>query len=327
MDEKKNMNTPATFIHLGLSKTATTTLQTQLFENHSQLHYFGKFTNGGVHKPVRSAFLAKKVRIIQSDKDHLLEKSIPEQLAYAKEHNLTPLLSQEGLSNGTPERKRKQALRLKETFGDCKAILVVREPVSFIQSCYTQQLMNFHTIPFGQSAKWTKKTGKPPRYFDINQWLEACWNPQNPPQKILSTADTADIYAEVFGKENVSVLIFEELVRHPNAFVERFCKTLNINTQEAQKLLKEKRANDRITVDIVERIQQMEKSPLQRIRFRCASRQKRWDILIPNRDCTEKFRPELSNHWKKTIWKFCREQNQRLAAGWNLPLADYGYRV
>jgi len=286
--------TPATFIHLGLSKTATTTLQTQLFENHSQLHYFGKFTNGSVHAPIRPALLAKNVRLIKTEADSLLEKGIPEQLASANENHLTPLLSQEGLSNGTPERKRKQAQRFKETFGNCKAILVVREPVSFIISCYTQQLMNFHTKPFGQSPLWVKEIGKPPCYFTIDQWLDACWNPQNPPQKILSYADTADIYADVFGKENVSIFIFEEFVRNPDAFITRFCKTLNIDAQEARKLLKEKRVNDRITVDIVERIKQMEKSLFQRLRFRFADRQKRWDILIPNRDCTEKFRPELS---------------------------------
>lgn len=318
---------PATFIHLGLSKTATTTLQTQLFENHSQLHYFGTFTNGGVHKPVREAFLAKKVKVIKTDADPILEKSISEQLAFAEEHNLTPLLSQEGLSNGTPERKHKQAQQLRKIFGPCKAILVVREPASFIQSYYTQQLMSFNTRQFGQSACWTAQIGKPPRYFDINQWLEVCWNPKNPPQKILSTADTADIYSDVFGKENVSVFIFEELVRNPEAFITHFCDCLNIDAAEGLRLVSGKRENDRITTDIIERIKRLEKSPLQRIRFRHASRQKQWDMLIPNRDCTERFRPELSNDWKKTVQDFCRDQNRRLAEGWNLPLADYGYEL
>jgi hypothetical protein len=318
---------PATFIHLGLPKTASTTLQTQLFEHHSQLHYFGKFTKGGVHQPVRPAFLAKQVKILHAGADNILEQSIPDQLAYAAKHKLTPLLSQEGLANGTPERKREQAQRFKETFGPCSAILVLREPTSFIQSFYTQQLVNFHTISFGQRAQWMQQLGKPPRYFDVNQWLDLCWNPQNPPQKILSTADTADIFADVFGRENIHLFIFEELVQTPERFLKRLSDCLNIDTAESIQLTLRKRVNDRITADIVDQIKTMEKSFMQRHRFRRADTQTRWDMLFSDPGCTEKLRPELSNAWKKTIQEFCRDQNHRLAEDWNLPLADYGYTL
>ena len=110
-------------------------------------------------------------------------------------------------------------------------------------------------------------------------------------------------------------------------FREYFCNCLGIDPREGFELAMKTRVNDRITVDIVERIQQMEKSLFQRLRFRFADRQKRWDILIPNRDCTEKFRPELSNDWKKAVQDFGREQNRRLVNDWNLPLADYGYEL
>jgi len=108
---------PTTYIHLGLPKTATTTLQNHLFLHHPQIHYFGKAPDGSHPPSVSQAILAKHVKTHSIDPDDIRSADLPLQLAHAAEHNLTPVLSREGLSGGPIRKKQKQAKRFQEYFG------------------------------------------------------------------------------------------------------------------------------------------------------------------------------------------------------------------
>lgn len=321
------MKTTPTHIHLGISKTATTSLQRNLFCNHPQVYYFGKFPDGSVLEAVRPSILSKVCKTRQIEPGDIRSASIHEQLEYATANGRTPILSQEGWSIGTFARKQAQARLFQEHFGDCKIILFVREPVSFMQSFYTQQMMNFQVGMAGRGPDWMKKIKKPPHYFDINEWMALSWSSKNSPRQVLSYAETAQAYAEVFGKENLSIFIFEELVRQPEPFIKKFCDHLGIDGEDGWKLMNEQRANTRITTETVEQINALEKSIIQRIKFRRADKNTRWSLLFPCEPAGEKFKPEFSAEWLEEIHALGTAQNRRLVEEWNLPLSDYGYRL
>lgn len=318
-------NTPTTFIHLGLPKTATTCLQDHLFTNHSRIHYFGKFIGGGFPATVRPVLLAKHCKIRTLDPGDIREASIGEQLEHAAENNLIPVLSNEGLSGGWGWKKSAQAKLLKKTFGNCRIILFVREPSSFIKSYYTQILKGFNKR--GLSARWAKSLGEPPRYFDINEWLSRAWYSLNSPGQFLSYANTAKIYAKVFGRENVKIFIFEAFVQNPENFITSLCDHMGIDSKEGFDLINGKRSNERITTEYIRRLQEIEQSESLTQQFRNALPKERREMLDPKNQSGDKFKPELPEKWLKKVNALADKQNRRLVKEWGLPLSDYGYRL
>jgi hypothetical protein len=154
-----------TFIHLGLPKTATTCFQNHLFAQHSGIHYFGKFSSEKFPAAVLPALVAKHLTPHPLEPGDIREKSIREQLDYAAENQLIPVLSGEGLAGGESARKQQQARLFKKCFGECKIILFVREPVSFCKSWYAEMLKSFHIRDEEERRGWMKCMKEPPPLF------------------------------------------------------------------------------------------------------------------------------------------------------------------
>jgi len=321
------MNQPRhTFIHLGLPKTATSCLQMHLFRHHSQIHYFGKIVGGGMPASVRPVLLTTHCRIRELEPNDLRKTDIPNQLKHAAENNLIPVLSEEGLACGWAIKKRVQALLLKKAFGSCKIILLIREPVSFIKSYYAQMLKDFHRKRRLRES-WARSLGQPPRFFDITEWMAAAWHSLNPPTQFLRCADTARIYANVFGEENIHLFVFEEFTQNPETFITSLCNLMDIDPKEGFELIDGKRANDRITTDYLRRLHEIEQSKDLTRQFRQSAPKGRRQMLDPKMQSGEKFEPVLSEKWTAKINQLGDKQNRQLVADWNLPLAEYGYRV
>lgn len=310
-----------------MPKTASTCFQNHLFAQHSQIHYFGKFGSGKFPDAVRPALVEKHFKPCPMEPGNIREKSIREQLDCVAENQLIPVLSREGLAGGEASRKRRQAQLFKTHFGNCTVILFVREPVSFCKSWYAEMLKTFHFRNIKGRRGWMKRMEEPPHYFDINDWLQASWQTKNSPRNLIACADTAGIYADVFGKENVKIFIFEEFVRNPDAFVIRLCNTMGIDADEGLALISGKRSNERITTGYIRRLQEIEQSEDLTRKFREGKNKERRQMLDPENLPGDKFKPELSAKWLKKINAISDEQNRRLVNEWGLPLADYGYRL
>jgi len=316
-----------TFIHLGLPKTATTALQTHLFANHSQIHYLGKFPRELPHFENRQHLQSIYHHFFNGEFSEPSDSRLADQLVYAANHNLTPTLSKEGIAGAHRERKAELARYFTDCFGACKAILCVREPSSFIKSLYTQKLKSFQKDRRNAPPPWLYSIGKPPKYFEINEWLNAVWNSEDSPRLPLSYADTAEIFGEVFGRNNVHIFIFEELVQNPKGFISKLCNTMGIDAEEGFRLIDGKRANDGITDNFVAQLKKIERSRIRTLQYRRASRKKKREILNPANFPGEKITPEIPDEWLKKIHAFGTEQNRRLVTDWGVPLTDYGYRI
>lgn len=325
----KNSNT--VYIHIGLPKTGTTTLQKHLFENHSQIYYLGKFSKYGFVKDLSGIigsriFLSKMELKYEKDDIHL--QSLENQLEYACGKKLRVLLSKEGLAGGNESKKREVARSFLKNFPSCKIILFVREPESFVKSLYTQMLKAFQTRRPHARPAWMKLLAEePPHYFDINEWLDASWQSNSSPKDTMSYADTARIYADTFGKENVKIFIFEEFARDPKIFVSKLCEYLGIDAEEGLALMDGKRENVRHSAGYIDLLKEIEKSPALSQKLRASGCRKRIEMLTPKDNDKTKIIPALDERWLKEIHAHGDSQNRRLANEWGLPLTDYGYRV
>jgi hypothetical protein len=315
-------NSAQPFIHLGLPKTASTSIRFNLFAKHSQVHYLGKHIGGQLSTEIQFAVL-KGVSL----RETLLKRWQHSSPITMRTGSKTPVLSLENLSGDPTWKTKLQARHFRTTLGPCQIILVLREPVSFLKSFYAQMLRNFQEQPPNDRPRWMNAIGTPPGIFEIDEWLEQTWSHRSSPRNYISTADTALAYARVFGKQNVHLLLFENFVRDPDAFITHLSTLLNIDPQESIRLLQKKRSNPRLTTDYIDRVREVQQSPDLLAEFQTADPTERRNILDQRSKTGEKISPDLSEKWLATVAAHSRKQNRRLLQHWDLPLCDYGYQI
>ena len=321
-------------LHLGMPKTATTCIQRHLFARHSQIEYLGKYPGNGSkrRKFPHSAIQAMNELLLRGNHPRATRhcrRQLAKLLSPALAEGRVPVWSREGNTAGHSELKRKQARFFRRTFGSCKVLIFVRHPLKFIESMYFQNLKGFNK-PDRAAPAWADRFGPPPRYFDIEAWLEAMWSlPNKGAFGHMLCAETSDAYAVEFGRENVRMFLFEQFAENPPAVIRPTCRFLGIDAEEGIQLLDGKRANDRWSVEQIERLKAIERSPSQSFLFRQGTWQVRQRMLgLDNRDTASdvpKARAEISPSWRERVLEFVRDDHRRLADDWGLPLSQYEY--
>ena len=250
-------------LHLGMPKTGTTCMQNYLFPKHSQIVYLGKFSgqqvkfNNEATKNLHSLALGDKHVSVKR-----CRQLISEQVTESIQQGQVPVWSKEGLTAGGRAKKRRQALRFREIPGrNCREIVFVRHPYKFMESQYFQHLKGFHVNKFVRA--WTPEIGPVPTYFTIDEWLDVNWKlPIKGAFGHLLCAETAEVYAEVFGRENVRLFLFEKLVTDRRATITEMSRFIGIDGDEAFRLFDGKRANDRWSNEQIKRLKKISKSKL-----------------------------------------------------------------
>lgn len=197
---------PPLFIHVGLRKSASTSLQKGLFAKLAGLNHFGmwidqerKFPDDRIPALIR--------RIVHSDGvtyDRAAALEEAEELVVSR---LDPAcintLSDEklgGFWRGYADR-RLVAERLKDLFGDIRIILMVREQVDHFRANYIALSGEYKPAPDRLRVRlpMTDHLEYYMRYPEIEQLSH------------LKIGSLAAMYAEVVGRDKVCVLLFEEL--------------------------------------------------------------------------------------------------------------------
>ena len=324
----------ATCLHLGMPKTATTSFQKHLFSGHSGIEYLGAFRGSG---NARQRFPEAAVRDLNA---HLLQpqdappkdrcrRQLAALLLRTSAAGCVPLWSREGTTAGSPDLKRRQAGVFRDMLGECKVMIFVRHPLTFTESMYFESLKRFHNLNRDRPP-WGRRFGKRPCWFSVEAWLEETWDlPHKDAMSHLLCAETADAYAEKFGRENVKLLLFERFVEDPPAVIREMCQFLGVDAEEAVGLMDGKRERARWTEEQVRRLRKIGKTPWQSFLFRHGTRRTRQRMLgLDGRDAAgrgPKARLEIPAVWRKRIVAFVREDHRGLAQRWGLPLEQYEY--
>ena len=320
-------------LHLGMPKTATTMLQRCLFAKHPQVDYLGKHKGRPKFNCLQTAQFMTKLDIPQILVSTNLINAVQEELQLRRHSNKTLVISKEGLTAGLPENKHWQAIRFREAFGECHILITIREPLSFVEALYFQHLKSFHQQRTSHQPL-RKRYGSPPRHFGINSWLDTLASlPGRGGLTHLEFADTAEIYSDVFGRENVHVVPYELLNRDAESFLCEIARIVGIDVDLAIQLCQGQSLNVRWSETNIEKLKQLEKTFLDRWKYRLSLRRPiALNRLIgvshpPMADTSPKAKTTISPRWADRITEIGRDQTRKLLDNWNLPLAELNYPV
>lgn len=306
--------------HAGLPKTATSFLQVRLFPLHNQIVYLGKFSP---HSAFRTPEIEKFVN--ETLRKRALECDVPAATRMFDEH-IRPLmgqgravvLSMEDGTHGSQRRRRAKLENLRAVCGSCRLIITLRNPLEFVPSMYLQTIkrMNVHARCH-LHGPWLP---------EFEAWLTERWNRGERGELThLEYGDFISDWQDIFGADSIGIMLFEQLKRQPQEFIDHLSALLGVRSVDAAALAQGSTVNPSMTSAQIERLRQIQTSPLASLRFRLARRRGRIQMLGSFDGPSP--RPSLNDEWRQRICDITLERNRELAASRQLPLAQFGYPV
>jgi len=332
-------------IHIGYPKTATTSLQLNLF---ADLYKMGvieylNHLNDDSTGYLGTFYVQNILQSIVSNKSIVKEKVEKELQALDNIEKDIAVISAETLSSWYPgfsysilnSNAKQNAQKFKETFSpyfDSIEILIgIRAQQSLLRGCYKQW---YHLI-----------TGENPKFSKIGNWLNT---------NVYSKTDTDNLgfnfnvliskYIQTFGKAHTHILVYEDLLHDKTNYFKKLSQLFNVDISYVEKsLLKEKQNSSVSTSSGVETenatIGQIITKPFRHIikkRFSDSTfntLKKLYHGIIPSRiDKKRTARKavirDLTQKEKDLILEKYRESNLRLIERFDLDknkMKQYGY--
>ncbi|MDG2389773.1 MAG: sulfotransferase, partial [Planctomycetaceae bacterium] len=256
----------------------------------------------------------------------LCHRIVHESINPVKDRGLVPVWSWESLIENSHRIQRLRAENMKKALGECRIIVTVRHPFKLVESLYLQLLKRDNV---GSHARY----GSPVRYQSLDEWLTETWETEAlPPRVHLEYAKSIQMFAEVFGQENVGLFLFEDLVNDPEEYYRSICEFTGVDATSAWQHVSGEKQNQRWTVDQIERLKSINESFVKSLKFQYSTRgkrKKRLGILENNeRPTDDKSGPAkavLSDEWRTRIEEKTADGNRQLAEQWQVPLQKYDY--
>jgi hypothetical protein len=216
------MTIPRLLVHIGVPKTATTSLQFGFFPNHPDIRYLGKpfyDESFGYEGSVESAKLMDslwKEDSLQYDPD-LAKARFSAGVAPRLSTDRIAVVSEEGLSQASAADRAVTARRLRALTHDldCRILITIREQKKALYSGY--QWIFARRMTSRSFANWLDWCQSYSSYY-------GCLN--DFPLRQYLYAPLVEVYRQAFGADNVLVLPMELLNEPDNRFVreiEAFC--------------------------------------------------------------------------------------------------------
>jgi len=319
-------------IHIGMPKTATKTLQWRLFSEHSQIYYLGRFDGPQFQKRYRQFDACRNAEVQElmgeiaytniAAPDFNRCATLAEKiLEPARAEGLVPVWSWESYSTDALAKRRMRARNLRRVFGKAKILMTIRHPISLLESAFLQELKRDNVGPGG-------KVGRPVYFSSMDDWMrrelkrEVAYH--------LEYAQTIKTYLELFGRDRVHVLLFEELCADSRGFFDHVCEILGVSAEEGYRLVSGARDNTRWTQDQIDALASIKGSFMKSWQFRFAKRKQRRAMLglgpggVPIKE-GPKAHLRMSDHWRRRVVEMTKDDNQWLETVLGLPLEKYGY--
>lgn len=214
-----------TYIHIGYPKNASTSLQTDFFPNIEGAYYLGcQYGKGApfVSKDIQEALYS----IAMSDSIDFSYKNVEEKIRHTIQDIDSRfdkmIISWEAFSNNVADRGV-IAERLNKLFPDANILIIIRNQMDSLQSMYAflvQQLGKNINLSYGR-----------PSVTSFEKWIseqeDFFYRSYMPTLKYYEFISE---YWKLFGKENVTILLFEELVSSPVSFFEKMTRFFGVDS-------------------------------------------------------------------------------------------------
>lgn len=291
------MKSAPVFIHVGLMKTATTTLQMRVFPHHEELYYLGgpDYQHEAIRQTMRAISLQDRLHYDQNYHEGQLRKVLHD----AGNQGKPILISEESLTTLSIDRVTK-AERLVGLFGDIRIVLCLRRPEDLMVSFYSESIKQLNS--------------RTHRFPTLDHWLEQEWSEKRATRytRFLDFSRLIRCYQNLVGEENVCVLLFEDLRDEPAEYARQLSEFIGINPQRTLELLqvhKENKSVNQLDYTLIrfssllgyrggkENFKRFIPSPVKEMVKRSLSGTKRFS---------------MSDEWRERIRAYCREENRDL---------------
>jgi hypothetical protein len=219
-----------TYIHIGYPKNASTALQTDFFPKLEGSLYLGcrygeesSFVSHDIQEALTSIAMSDSINFSYTDTKMKIKSGILK----AKEDGVNKIIiSWEAFTNNVADRGL-VAERLNKIFPDAKILIIIRNQNDSLRSMYSflvQQLGKNINLSYGRPSVET-----------FEKWiLEQEAFPFRSYFSTLKYYELIKEYWRLFGKQQVAILLFEELANSPNSFFEKILSFLNIKSVAPQ---------------------------------------------------------------------------------------------
>jgi hypothetical protein len=293
-------------LHVGFHKCGSTTLQGALFSRHPQIANLGEpHEDPSALEAIRGILQScsanpRKHRDLDLDRSRHLWQQALAKVAPGK----VPVFSKETLTMSefyTRPGDDRIPERLRSVVGPAKIIIVVRHQIRLIESLYLYQ-------------------AKGARYEAAEHWLG-----ERDDDLHLYRYDTmVNAFVQHFGRENVAVLLFEELKTDAASFARQACNFIGVDAEQGAALIRGERRNQRVSQRYL-LYSKLRKGFGMYIQFGRvvpnALRQAFNDFITSGAEA----KIQLPRGWVANMEQYFRDDNRRLAQQWRLPLGKYDY--
>jgi hypothetical protein len=228
-------------IHVGYPKTATTTFQVHVFPHHPEIDYLGKFLPSHRYREEETYHqiddLLHRSELRAPDLGPLREYI---QSARLQSSRKVVLISSESFIHPAASDLARVAARLKDAVGDGKILITIREQIGSILSFYWMHGRHGEYLSIG-AREISERLVFP---LSFSEWIKVQMNA--PDRNYLATLkydEVIDCYAKIFGKRNISVLMFETLMNAPDLYAYQIGNALGVDVEIIKKLMTGGREN------------------------------------------------------------------------------------
>ena len=202
-------------LHVGLMKTASTTLQEHVFTDLPGVEFLNAEGGDEDIKKAIAAILKEDQLRFSIGRHEAAMRAIAARTG--QDGKMVPLISSEALTTPVVDRVLK-AERLKQVFGPARILIVLRHPVNMLCSLYAEEVKN--------RGYRLRAVG------DVNDWLAEKWSPIRATSvaRNLEFTRLIDVYEDLFGKPNVTVLFFEDLSVDVRRFAQGLAQWLGVES-------------------------------------------------------------------------------------------------
>ncbi|MCU0286545.1 MAG: sulfotransferase [Acidobacteria bacterium] len=309
--------TPDIVLHVGFSKTGTTTLQKHLFSRHSQVQYLGKPFNDNNFKTLLHQLIMQESTVYDpSELKKYLENEILKKYDPGKK---IIVLSEEMLLSYSKTRdKGLVAQRLKEVFPFARVLFTIRDQFEILKAAYLSRGRQLNYVP-------TRYLGL---HVSFREWLALAF--ENVERSYLGHADyykTIAYYAGLFGKDKICILLLEELIHNPTQYAGKLADFLGIAAGETQELVKGQHANRGISrFQLEAEALRSRWYPFNRY-FLISKLLKIYLVLTKNAQKNQDADVQVPVDLINKISELYKAGNRSLMNEYGLPLVEYGYKL
>jgi hypothetical protein len=208
------------------------------------------------------------------------------------------------------------AQRLKKIFPSAGIIITIRNQFEALKAAYLSRGRLMLNVP-------NKYEGLHVKFED---WLTLSY--KNIERSYLGHLDyfkTIDYYSQLFGRDNLCVLLLEELIDRPGGYVRKLAGFLGIDYDEALALLRGKHANKGIMQSQLDFESLKAKFFPLHNSFFITGILKFYFFLKKVVKKDKVARVSIPGSWMKRLSEIYCKGNQELSRIYNLPVEQYGY--